>query len=64
MKEAKKQFYNEGFATLFYKKPIAFIDKRIKNKKIVKLLSILIKIIYTVLIISLAVYILIKKLHI
>ena len=43
MKEAKKQFYNEGFATLFYKKPISFIDKKIKNKKIVKLLSILIK---------------------
>lgn len=64
MKEAKKQFYNEGFATLFYKKPISYLDKKIKNKKIVKFISILIKIIYTVLILSLAGYILYKKLPI
>ena len=32
MKEYIKQFYNEGLATIFYKKPIAYIDKKIKNK--------------------------------
>ena len=64
MKEAKKQFYNEGFATLFYKKPISFIDKKIKNKIIVKILSIIIKIFYTLLVILLAGFILYKKLPI
>ncbi len=62
MKEAIRQFYNEGFATLFYKKPVSYLDKKIKNKKVVKFISILIKIIYTILILALAVYILYKKL--
>lgn len=64
MKEAKKQFYNEGFATLFYKKPVSYLYKKIKNKKIVKFLSILIKIFYTLLVILLAGFILYKKLKI
>lgn len=64
MKEAKKQFYNEGFATTFYKKPISYLDKKIKNKKVVKFLSLLIKMIYTLLVIILAGYILYKKLPI
>lgn len=61
MKEYIKQFYNEGLATIFYKKPLEFIDKKIKNKKIVKFISCIIKILYTVLAISFAGYILYKK---
>ena len=64
MKEAKKQFYNEGFATLFIKKPIKYLDEHIKNKALVKFLSILIKIIYTLLVLFLAGFILYKKLPI
>ena len=62
MKEYIKQFYNEGLAAIFYKKPITYIDKKIKNKGIVKLISLMIKVIYTVLAICLAVYILYRKL--
>lgn len=62
MKEYIKQFYNEGLATIFYNKPINYIDRKIKNKNIVKLISLIIKIIYTVLAISFAGYILYKKL--
>lgn len=62
MKEYIKQFYNEGFATLFYKKPVEYLDKKIKNKKIVKFLSMCIKIIYTLLVLLFAGYVLYKKL--
>ena len=62
MKEYIKQFYNEGLATIFYKKPINYIDKKIQNKNIVKFISLIIKVIYTILAISFAVYILYKKL--
>ena len=62
MKEYIKQFYSEGLAVIFYKKPIAYIDKKIKNKSIVKFISLIIKIIYTLLAISFAGYILYKKL--
>ena len=61
MKEYIKQFYNEGLATIFYKKPIAYIDKKIKNKNMVKIISLIIKVIYTILVISFAGYILYKK---
>ena len=61
MKEYIKQFYNEGLATIFYKKPIAYIDKKIKNKNMVKIISLIIKVIYTILAISFAGYILYKK---
>ena len=44
MKEYIRQFYNEGFATTFIKKPVKFLKKHIKNEKIVKILTILIKI--------------------
>ena len=62
MKEYLKQIYTEGFATTFYLKPINYIDKKVKNKKIVKILSMLIKILYTLIIILLAGYVLYKKL--
>lgn len=54
MKDYIEQFYNEGFATTFYLKPIRFIDKKIKNKRIVNFLKILVKIIYTLLVLIFA----------
>ena len=62
MKEYIKQFYNEGLATTFYLKPINYLDKHIKSKKVVKVLSIILKIIYTLLVILLAGFILYRKL--
>lgn len=64
MKEYIKQFYTEGFATTFYQKPIKFIDKKVKNKKMVKFLSIIIKIIYTLVFVSIGIIVLINKLGI
>ncbi|MDD6272833.1 MAG: hypothetical protein PUA90_04890 [bacterium] len=60
MKNLIEQFYNEGFATTFYKKPVKYINKKIKNKTLVKILSILIKVLYTVIFIGIAIYYLIK----
>ncbi len=54
MKDYIYQFYNEGFATTFYLKPIKYLKKHIKNKSLVKFLSISIKIIYTILMIIIA----------
>ena len=62
MREYLKQFYNEGLATTFYMKPVNYLNKKIKNKKIVKALSMIIKIIYTLLALSFAGYILYRKL--
>ena len=38
MKAYIDQFYNEGLATTFYLKPVSFIKKRFKNKKVVNVL--------------------------
>lgn len=54
MKDYIDQFYNEGLATTFYLKPIRFIEKMIKNKRIVNFIKILIKIVYTVLVLIFA----------
>ena len=62
MKEYIKQFYNEGLATTFYLKPLNYLKKKIKNEKIINILSIIIKVIYTILVLLLAGYILYKKL--
>lgn len=51
MKSYINQIYNEGFATTFYLKPIRYINKKIKNKKLLKFLTFIIKIVYTVLLI-------------
>ena len=56
MKEFIKQFYNEGFATTFIKKPERFLKKHIKNNKMVNLLMIIIKVFYTILIIGFAIF--------
>ena len=54
MKDYIDQFYNEGLATTFYLKPIRFIEKKIKNKRIVNFIKIFIKILYTVLVLIFA----------
>jgi len=56
MREYIDQFYNEGLATTFYLKPINYLKKRIKNKKLLSLLMILIKIVYTILVLIFAGY--------
>ena len=62
MKDYIWQFYNEGFATNFYLKPIKYLSKKIKNKKVLNFLSLLIKIFYTILAIIFAAIVLYKKL--
>ena len=57
----KDQFYNEGFATTFYLKPVKFVNKKIKNKKIAKILCIIIKLIYTLLAIAFGIIMFIIK---
>ena len=64
MKELIRQFYNEGFGNLFYKKPTNYLDKKVNNKTFVKILSFFLKIIYTILIIAFVIYYLYKKLPI
>ena len=54
MKDYIYQFYNEGLATTFYLKPIKFIENKIKNKRVGSFIKILIKIIYTVLVLIFA----------
>ena len=54
MKDYIDQFYNEGLATTFYLKPVKFLEKRIKNKGLVKFISIIIKIVYTILVLIFA----------
>lgn len=62
MKNLIYQFYNEGFGSMFYKKPKSFIDKHIKNKVLNIIITTLMIIIYTILILSLAGFILYRKL--
>lgn len=54
MKDYVYQFYNEGFATTFYLKPIEFVSKKLQNKKIVNIISIIIKMLYTLVMIIVA----------
>lgn len=61
MKDYIYQFYNEGFATTFYLRPIKFISRVIKNKNIVKFLSIIIGIVYTILVLMFAWYMFLDK---
>lgn len=53
MKNITYQFYNEGFATLFCLKPINYIKSKITNKTIINVLTVLIKLLYTIGIIGL-----------
>ena len=61
MKDYIFQFYNEGLATTFYLKPIKWVNRSIKNKKIVDIISIFIKIFYTILVVLFAIFIFKKK---
>lgn len=60
MKEYLNQFYNEGLATTFYLKPLNYI-KKIKNPNKRKYLELLIKVLYTVLVLLFAIYMFIYK---
>ena len=62
VKEFIRQFYNEGFGSIFYVRPVNYLKKIIKNKQVVNVLEVIIKILYTVLILTFAGYILYKKL--
>lgn len=61
MKNYIYQFYNEGLATTFYLKPINFIKKRIKNKKLMKVISMLIMVFYTILVLGFAMIVFLDK---
>ncbi len=61
MKDYIYQFYNDGFATTFCLKPINFLNKNIKNKKLLSFLSFGIKLFYTIGILILAWIIFWKK---
>ena len=53
-----RQIYDEGLGYLFCVKPINYLSKVIKNKGIVKVIGLLIKIIYTILLIGfIAIYV-------
>ena len=54
MKDYIDQFYNEGLATTFYLRPVKWVSKRIKNEKILKFITLVIKILYTVFVLILA----------
>lgn len=55
MKEYIKQFYSEGLANTFYIKPLNYLKKHIKNKTIFNLFATILKVIYTVFCILLAI---------
>ncbi len=61
MKEYLNQFYNEGLATTFYIKPINYIKKKRKSPKKRKALALLIKILYTTLVLIFAIYMFVFK---
>ena len=62
IKDYIKQFYTEGFATIFYQKPVKYINKKIKNKIISKYIVLFITIFYTLIFISIAILYLYNKL--
>lgn len=61
MKSMIYQFYNEGFATMFCLKPINFIKKKIKNKSLTKILIILVRIVYTILVLFISILVIYIK---
>lgn len=61
MKNYIYQFYNEGFATTFYLKPVNYLKKNIRNNNVLKILIMIIKILYTILIIAFAIIMFIYK---
>lgn len=61
MKNYIYQFYNEGFATTFYLKPVNYLKKNIHNINVLKILIMIVKILYTILIIAFAIIMFIYK---
>ncbi|MDD6093616.1 MAG: hypothetical protein PUB90_03375 [bacterium] len=61
MKNYIYQFYNEGFATTFYLKPVNYLKKNIHNNNVLKILIMIVKILYTILIIAFAIIMFIYK---
>ena len=61
MKEYLNQFYNEGLATTFYLKPLNYLNKKVRSSKKRKFLELLIKVLYTILVLLFAVYMFIYK---
>lgn len=61
MKDYIDQFYNEGLGYVFYVKPINRLNRIIKNKTFLQIISLIIKILYTVLVIAFAVIMFIIK---
>lgn len=61
MKEYLNQFYNEGLATTFYLKPINYLNEKVRSPKKRKFLELLIKVLYTILVLLFAIYMFIYK---
>ena len=61
MKEYIYQFYNEGLATTFYLRPVKYLKNNLKNKKILKIVLFVFKIIYTILVLIFAGYMFYRK---
>ena len=57
-----EQFYNEGLATTFYLKPVRFIRKKVRNKKVSNFICMIIKILYTILAIAFGIFMFITRL--
>lgn len=57
MKDYINQFYSEGLATTFYLKPIKYINNKVKNEKLANIFKFLMKLFYTVIVITFAIYI-------
>ena len=51
----RDQFYNEGLATTLYLKPVKFVKKKVRNKSLQKFVCFMIKAIYTILAIIIAI---------
>jgi len=52
MNEYVRQFYYEGIGNIFFAKPKKILDKKIKDKLLNKILTIVLKITYTLFAIS------------
>lgn len=61
MKDYIDEFYNEGFGLIFCKRPLDYLSKLVKNKKLYNIIKIIIKVLYTILIIGIAIILFIAK---
>lgn len=61
MRDYIYQFYHEGLATTFYLKPINYLRKNIHNNSIFRIFSMIVKILYTILVLVFAILMFIYK---